>query len=135
MINLHIYRFCNAIHTNTNLLYLLQLSISEDLQLFCSHALVSVHQRPVRTAGALGLFPSLGEEISSHVIIDFHFLVLLILSGFAMTAMLLLLSLQPSEKKFRETIAERRRQRGRDAVANRMRGRVGINAELECGRK
>jgi len=112
------------------LLHLLQLSISEDLQLVCSHALVSVRQRLVRTAGALGLFPSLGEEISSHVIIDFRFLVLLILNGFAMTAMLLLLGLQSSGNKFRETIEKPRSIEGYKGQGSSREGR-GINAELK----
>jgi len=68
----------------------------------------------VRTLHALSLFLCLGEEVAIHVIIDFRFLILLLLNGFAVTAMLLLLGLQSSENQFRDS-AEADRKGTRDA--------------------
>lgn len=54
----------------------------------------------MRTTSALRLPSGLGEEVPSHVIIDFRLVVLLLLNGFALTAVLLLRGLQSNRDQF-----------------------------------
>jgi len=79
----------------------------------------------VRTLHAPSLFLCLGEEVAIHVIIDFRFLILLVLNGFAVTAMLLLLGLRSDENQFRDS-AETGRS---DVTRKKGQGRAGANGE------